>query len=217
LDAVLKLADWARVLVQHWKEWTHAFWVWAFGWLGIHVPPEWSPVLSFLLFSLLLTIAQAARFSEWNRPQVSEYEQGRAFQLISWRTLWCFVSIVLVCGLSFLVVNYVLATIVLLIAPQVVIILFATHRMYASLSIFLLWLFFGIIAMNPLVSLDSGPETGFSAIAMSLVLPLILLSVAPAKAISRRLVFLALGLLLLIALNELSKLGLDVTAPKLQG
>src|SRR5262249_33549706 len=34
LDAVLKLADWARLLVQHWKEWTHAFWVWVFGWLG---------------------------------------------------------------------------------------------------------------------------------------------------------------------------------------
>jgi hypothetical protein len=49
------------------------------------------------------------------------------------------------------------------------------------------------------------------------IFPLILLSVAPAKAISRRLIFLALGLLLLIALNELSKLGLDVTAPKLQG
>jgi hypothetical protein len=49
------------------------------------------------------------------------------------------------------------------------------------------------------------------------LLPLILLSVAPAKAISRRLIFLALGLLLLIGLNELSKLGLDVTAPKLQG
>jgi hypothetical protein len=47
--------------------------------------------------------------------------------------------------------------------------------------------------------------------------PLILLSVAPAKAVSRRLIFLALGLILLIALNELSKLGLDVTAPKLQG
>ena len=41
--------------------------------------------------------------------------------------------------------------------------------------------------------------------------------VAPAKAVSRRLIFLALGLLLLIGLNELSKLGLDVTAPKLQG
>ena len=46
---------------------------------------------------------------------------------------------------------------------------------------------------------------------------MILLSVAPAKAISRRLIFLALGLLLLITLNELSKLGIDLTAPKLQG
>src|SRR5262249_23032326 len=40
LDAALKLADWARVLVQDWREWTHAFWLWAFGWLGIHLPPD---------------------------------------------------------------------------------------------------------------------------------------------------------------------------------
>jgi len=52
---------------------------------------------------------------------------------------------------------------------------------------------------------------------MTWVSPLILLSIAPAKAISRSLIFLALGLLLLIALNELSKLGLDVAAPKHQG
>ena len=61
LSAVLKLADWARVLVEHWKEWTHAFWVWAFGWLGIHLPPEWTPFLSFLLFGSLLTIGQAVK------------------------------------------------------------------------------------------------------------------------------------------------------------
>src|SRR5262245_25442669 len=42
LGAVLKLADWARVLVEHWRAWTHAFWVWAFGWLGIHLEPEWA-------------------------------------------------------------------------------------------------------------------------------------------------------------------------------
>ena len=57
----------------------------------------------------------------------------------------------------------------------------------------------------------------FASAAMLLVLTLIILSAAPAKAVSRRLIFLALGLLLLVALNELSKLGLDVTAPKLQG
>src|SRR6478752_4514898 len=59
LGSVLKLADWARVLVQHWKEWSHAFWAWAFGWLGIHLAPYWAPVLSFLLFGALLAIGQA--------------------------------------------------------------------------------------------------------------------------------------------------------------
>jgi hypothetical protein len=52
---------------------------------------------------------------------------------------------------------------------------------------------------------------------IKIILPLHLLSVAPAKAVSRRLIFLGLGLLLLIALNELSKFGLDLTAPRFQG
>src|SRR5262249_15321894 len=59
LSAVLKLADWARVLVQNWKEWTHAFWVWVFGWLGLHLLSEWTPVLSFVFFWSLLAIGQA--------------------------------------------------------------------------------------------------------------------------------------------------------------
>src|SRR5262249_30047510 len=31
ISAVLRLADWARLLVQSWKEWTDAFWVWVVG------------------------------------------------------------------------------------------------------------------------------------------------------------------------------------------
>ena len=40
ISSALTLADWARLVVQSWKEWTHAFWLWAFGWLGIDLPPE---------------------------------------------------------------------------------------------------------------------------------------------------------------------------------
>src|SRR5262249_13581966 len=82
LDAVLKLADWARLLVQNWKDWTHAFWLWAFGWLGIHLPPEWTPLLSFLLFGSLLTIGQAVQFKSAvkNQPIEDKY-QGKSFQL----------------------------------------------------------------------------------------------------------------------------------------
>src|SRR5262245_58523752 len=91
-DAVLKLADWARVLVQHWKEWSHAFWVWAFGWLGIHVPPEWTPVLSFLLFGSLLTIGQAVQFRRTIKAQrTTDKYQGKSFQLISWRAFLCLI------------------------------------------------------------------------------------------------------------------------------
>jgi len=64
---------------------------------------------------------------------------------------------------------------------------------------------------------DNSTDVTFFGLIMLTVLSLILLSSAPAKAIRHRLMLLALGLLLLIALNELSKLGLDVTAPKLSG
>src|SRR5215831_3321629 len=87
ISATLKLADWARWIVENWKEWTHAFWVWAFGWLGIHVPPDWTPVLSFLLFGWLLTIGQAIQFKRTMKAQqTADKYQGKSFQLISWRT-----------------------------------------------------------------------------------------------------------------------------------
>jgi hypothetical protein len=50
IGSALTLADWARVLVDNWKEWTNAFWLWAFSWLGIHLPPGWTPVLLFYCF-----------------------------------------------------------------------------------------------------------------------------------------------------------------------
>jgi hypothetical protein len=84
LGAVLKLADWARLLVQGWKEWTHTFWVWAFGWLGIHLGSGWTPVLSFLSFGSLLAIGQAIKF---NTQPIADKDQGNSFRLISWRTL----------------------------------------------------------------------------------------------------------------------------------
>src|SRR5262249_3049144 len=204
------------------------FWVWAFGWLGIHLPPEWTPVLSFLLFGSLLTIGQAFKFRRTSKSQMSvDKSQEKSFQLISWRTLFCFafmlVSLLLSWAYDKLDVqslvpwktDELIAVSVLLVVPPISIVLFATHRLHATLSVFLITIFYIIIALAPLFSMDDfGAAAAFSAITTAAVLPVILLSVAPAKA---DLIFLALGLLLLIALNELSKLGLDVTAPKLHG
>ena len=110
-------------------------------------------------------------------------------------------------AISFLVNLYMLLPLV------VVVVIFAKHKLHATVTTILLVVFWTV--MIQLTGLSAGPAV--TAATMILVFPLILLSVAPAKAISRRLIFLAIGLLLLIALNELSKLGLDLIAPKFQG
>src|SRR5262249_38781200 len=102
--------------------------------------------------------------------------------------------------------------------PFVVVVMwFARNRLNTGVSICLMIIFWIIIIFNQIGWRTS--TDGFTlllfAVPMIWMLTLILLSVAPAKAVSRRLIFLAIGLILLIALNELSKLGLDVTAPKL--
>ena len=88
------------------------------------------------------------------------------------------------------------------------------HRVHAAVAICLMVIFWIIITLTQLVAMKPSAGSGgvVSQIALAMVsfLPVFLLSVAPAKAVSRRLIFLAIGLLLLIALNELSKL-----APKL--
>src|SRR6516165_9875445 len=169
LGAVLKLADWARLLVQGWKEWTHTFWVWAFGWLGIYVPPEWTPILSFLLFGILLTIGQAVQYNQpiKTKSLTAKYDQ-KSIRLHSWRTLACVVAVIISSIPMFLrfldnafstrfteswspdtVADFVLGS---FIVPLLFIVLFARHRLHAALSVFLISVFFVIIVFNQLIS-----------------------------------------------------------------
>jgi hypothetical protein len=92
LGSFLKLADWVALLVQNWKGWTHTFWLWMFGWVGIHLPPGWPPILSFLSFWSLLAIGQAVKFTRAikDQPRMDKY-QGRSFRLMSWRAVLCLV------------------------------------------------------------------------------------------------------------------------------
>jgi TIR domain len=229
----LVLAPWAQKLVENWTRWTHAFWVWAFGWLGIHLPPEWTPLLSFLLFWLLLTMGQVIKFRGTMKNQtITDKYQGMSFRIMSWEMTLCVcvIIIALIFGLRQslqlydwvrLLLNYsvVAAAILLAFAPAIVIVSFARYKLHAAVSVILIITFFTIITVSKF-KFDYDINNG-TAVLLQLVLivitwisPLILLSVAPAKAVSRRLIFLAIGLLLLIALNELSKLGFDISVLK---
>ena len=107
--------------------------------------------------------------------------------------------------------NILLGPIVACSAPLGILVLLARDRLSVTITIFIMPIFWAII-ISP--GADPKLDAGITSWSMIILLPLILLSVAPAKAVSRRLIWLALGLLLLIALNELSKLGLDLAAPQ---
>src|SRR5262249_25102412 len=98
-------------------------------------------------------------------------------------------------------------------AGSFVILLYARHGVYTAVAICLMGIFWIIITLNQLVAMKSSAvkpnELFIIDLIVSTMMPVllvILLSVAPAKAVCRRLIFLAIGLVLLIGLNELSRL-----------
>ena len=224
----LTLAPLARRLVEHWKEWTHAFWQQAFGWLGIHLAPEWTPVLSFLLFWSLLTIGQVIKVKSTIKNQQGadieplpfSWRQALYFSLyligmiwLSWRFPEFFEGVSIV-GRGW-TVAFIWSFFPLLAGCFF---MARAGKVHAAVSICLMTVFGIIITLNHLMAMKPSeglkPTEGIiiTLIAMTMIsiLPQILLSVASAKAVSRRLIFLAIGLVILIALNELSKLVREV-------
>jgi hypothetical protein len=227
------------------------------------VRAEWTQVLSFLLFSLFLTIGQAIKFQSAIKiyPIVNWYHE-KAFRVISWRML----NVVLITTIIAIDFNDIILTYFVLpsyfailrglrrsfeldpngyvvqrwiavpllsqlplVPVAILVVSLSHHRLQTAVVSLLIIIFWTIIIVTPIqgiassteglppLRLGSGFEVSVDIVQRTMWAPLILilLSVAPAKAISRRLIFLALGLLLLIALNEISELGLDLTAPKL--
>ena len=56
LSTILEVANWAKELVTHWHELTQMFWKWVLGWIGVKVPKELVPIVSFTLFSTMLVV-----------------------------------------------------------------------------------------------------------------------------------------------------------------
>src|SRR5262245_6152519 len=56
LSGILVLADWARELVQHWHEWNQMTWGWVFSLIKVRVPREVVPVISFIVFTVMLVV-----------------------------------------------------------------------------------------------------------------------------------------------------------------
>lgn len=52
LGSLLRLSEWARRIIDHWLDWTQAFWTWASALVALHIPIANQVDLTFMLFVL---------------------------------------------------------------------------------------------------------------------------------------------------------------------
>jgi hypothetical protein len=78
-EGLIKVARFSQWIVNHWREITRAAWVWAFSWLHIKVPEALVGPLTFLVFMASLTFAglfDRRRFALRTRGHVQYFFRG---------------------------------------------------------------------------------------------------------------------------------------------
>jgi TIR domain len=240
LRGILELAEWARLLVQHWADWMHTAWSWTLAWFGIKLPPIWAPYLSFTGFAAStiaggkLSALLSTRGSSSNDHSV----EVRNFRISNpWIALMGSVVVTIgwiafllgssgvshsVFGTSFGMWDPLIETGIAFLIPMAVFVLFYSSRDHgqAVLSVLLVVPLAYALLFVPVYG--PGANFGFDVldpfiimadiVLLSGLIPVALTQI-PARALNRRLLFIVVGLGILLGLNELSKLNLGQFLP----
>jgi TIR domain len=223
LDGLLTLAGWFHWLVSHWHEWMVGFWKWVFSWIGIKLPRDYVPLASFIVFSLMIGAG-----TRLNSGQSSGKVKSILIRLFLTLLIFSFLAtagylLIISDGLFLLI--FVLsegssAMVTLLFVLPFAMLVGLFRREWKSLAVFmfLFYIFSLVILVGPVISFSSsedGPLPSNLPIIIGLfvganVLQFAMLAMAPLPSIVRRLSFLAIGLALLVALNQLSVYAADI-------
>jgi hypothetical protein len=224
--------------VTHWHEWTQAFWTTAFSWIGIHIHRSFVPLISFAAFLVMVVIGTILRTANpLHRSSNVMRSKAQLLKSVAVRlgiyVIWIvaffggavgvMTLVVLTFGLSELATG-LLALILyatLLLAPFPVVVWASKERLQCLALVTLVTLFWTVLAVTPIGLIMFGeqhasdsPEAtlimlaGFSAFALLTIGVIAIDLLAPVKSINQRLLFLAIGALLLVALNMISVLAL---------
>jgi hypothetical protein len=207
-----------------------------FGLIGIQVPREFVPLLSFGAFTAMLVIGARLRDG---RPR---NEPGDA-QTSMRREIWRFCRLTGIYVVYLIVVLYVISLIKpfnpwngtqgflyfqygLFVLPPIALAVHAARERAHAVAFSILYLVLStLLVVGSLLSLVlrrqadgmaiAGILTWFTFVALQVGL-FAVVSFAPLRAVNKRLLFLILGVILFAALNEVSKLGLQqyIVAPK---
>jgi hypothetical protein len=222
LNGVLDMADWARELVDHWRDWSQVFWGWAFSLFRFKVPKEVTPVISFAVFAMVLVVGVNLSYRRATK------KSGRTHSAMPIkRKLWVFIGGVVVIFIwDVLVFTNVLVTylgvppshtLLFILLPRCLmmtyLLLTVKERRWVLVASLLLIGMGEVLLMIPLhLGLADERDLSFPLLlsdsALFEVCWLAVILFTPLQQLTNRLAFVVLGVLLLIGLSEISKLNL---------
>jgi hypothetical protein len=230
LNGILDLADWARELVVHWHEWTRMAWGWVFNLIGLRVPRVFVPMISFIASVGLLVAGvnlSARHIQPPDRLQLAI--PSKVIILIAGIVFYTSIFIVILGNLitvfevGFLKLiaagfwvglKSLVGLLLFLGIPVAYLACFVEQRWSWLVVNSLLFLCMACLLLLPTVSGYSTDNEGIFAV--RLLSAFLLLEVgwmavilfSPVKQLTRRLGFVVLGVLTLVALSEISKFNL---------
>lgn len=214
LRGILHLTAWANWLVSHWREWSHALLHWLLSLVQIRVPPPWVPVLTFAIFAILIAFGQwllytAARTGAGHHDAVLPDEPAinwkKMVMVVAFQAL-LIITMGVVSGLFSLRSTAMVATFVLMniFGPGALLVLLSKHRVKCFISV-AITIVFCVVMVVPDNRATEGSNAAIGNFLAFGLVPAVMLTIAPINALTKRLCFLATGVVILIGLNELSK------------
>jgi hypothetical protein len=216
LSGFLNLADWARELVAHWHDWTQMFWGWVFYLIGVKVPKHLASIISFLAFTATLVVGVNLSVGSTSVNSRDAVQVVKRIGILITGLLLLFLTLFVIVRITVFAYPSVEYETMLVIGwvwvigfPIVYLICFVKGRLWAVVNS-LLFLFMIACLLNVPLSDISEDEWVLSGLALGVLVTcwMAVILFSPLKQLTRRLSFVVLGVLTLVALSELSKLNL---------
>jgi TIR domain len=244
LNGVLDLADRVRILVDHWHEWNQMVLAWVFGLIGISVPREFVPIISFIVFTAMTVIgvnlavrAGTNSVTAQNvtplKKKIGIFVAGALAYLVTIATvllisvfiastIWPLHEVTIngsssesLTELEKLKANRLMGSallIFMIVFPLAYLLYFVKGRAWvlvaSPLFLFMAWCLLLPLGMDGTYSDYSVAAGMFSWLGLIQICWMAVILFSPLPQLTRRLGFVVLGVLTLVALSEISKLNL---------
>lgn len=226
LKQVLTLSEWAALLMQKWSAWTHAVWSTVFGWLSIDLPPQWSPVLTFMAFLTAAILGTLRAIHLGRKAGVSDELPSLSWQTIVDNKYPLAVGGLLAAVALGLIIDWRVGipTGPVMVAALLMVVLAARDKLAVALCVTLFAICFFALVPVPLSALYGGrigvffnpvSEALMSAlratfIAMLISVPILVAALffMPARRLNTKFIFMLVGLAILLGLNAIAETGL---------